>query len=291
MRIVIIGAGGQLGTELQTALAGDLLPLSRDQLDLTRDESFDTALSNAAPEVVVNAAAWNLVDRAEDEPQTAFDVNALGPRRLARWCGRAGVPLVQISTDYVFSGLLDDGGRRFLPYRETDRPDPRSAYGVSKLAGEHFVRAFCPDHLIVRTCGLYGRPPEGGKGNFVETMLRLGTQRRELRVVDDQECTPTAAADLARMIAALVAAGARGTFHATNAGSTTWCGFARAIFGIAKLDVNVQPITTTDYGAKAIRPGYSVLSTDRLTQATRMPPRPWKEALEQYLAKRAAGSG
>ena len=285
MRITIVGASGQLGTELQRVLTGELTALSRAQLDLTHDQ-IDAALAGTAPDLVINTAAWNLVDRAEDEPQTAFQVNALGPRRLAEWCNRAGVPLVHISTDYVFSGLLDNGGRRFLPYRETDPPDPLSAYGVSKLAGEHFVRALCPEHLIVRTCGLYGRPPAGGKGNFVETMLRLGAERPELRVVDDQECTPTSAADLARMVAALIDAGARGTFHATNAGSTTWCGLARTIFGLAGMKVSVQPITTAEYGAKARRPGYSVLSTARLTDATGVPPRPWQDALEQYIRER-----
>lgn len=288
MRITIVGANGQLGTELQRVLSGEVIALSRAQLDLTRGDQIDAALAGAAGDLVINTAAWNLVDRAEEEPHTAFQVNALGPRRLAQWCGRAGVPLVHVSTDYVFSGLLDDGGRRFLPYRETDRPEPLSAYAVSKLAGEHFVRALCPDHLIVRTCGLYGRPPAGGKGNFVETMLRLGADRPELRVVDDQECTPTSAADLARMVATLIDAGARGTFHATNAGSTTWCGLARTIFELAGLTVSVQPITTAEYGAPARRPGYSVLSTSRLTEATGVQPRPWQDALRQYLRERNA---
>ena len=293
MRTVLIGARGQLGTALAGVLTGEVVPLMREELDLTAGEQVATVLAAARPDLVINTAAYNRVDQAEDEPEAALAVNALGPRQIARWCRGASVPLVHVSTDYVFSGRLD-GSRRFLPYRESDRPEPLSAYAVSKLAGEQFVRGLCPDHLIVRTCGLYGRPPQGGKGNFVETMLRLGRERRELRVVDDQECTPTAATDLARMIAALLAAGARGTFHATNAGSLTWCELARTIFRIAHLDVTVQPITTAEYGARAARPGYSVLSTAKLTQATGLRPRPWQEALEEYLGEasaRVANSG
>jgi dTDP-4-dehydrorhamnose reductase len=291
MKIALVGRRGQLGSELHALLGGDVVPLTREQLDITDGARVDSVLSQLRPDRVINAAAWNFVDRAEDEPQTAFAANALGPRNLACWCARSGVPLVHVSTDYVFSGLLEDGTRRFLPYRETDRPDPLSAYAISKLAGEQFVRATCREHLIVRTCGLYGTVPDARsvrdserKGNFVETMLRLGRERRELRVVDDQECTPTSAADLAQMIAALLAVEARGTFHATNAGSATWCDFARTIFRLAKLDVEVHPITTAEYGAKAPRPAYSVLSTEKLTRATGQSPRPWQDALGEYLA-------
>ncbi|HUG89379.1 MAG TPA: dTDP-4-dehydrorhamnose reductase [Planctomycetaceae bacterium] len=283
MRIALTGPRGQLGTELVRLLPGNVVPLARDRLDLTAAESVGVTLTATQPDLVINAAAYNLVDQSEDEPQVAFAANALGPRLLARWCAEASVPLVHVSSDYVFSGRLDDGQRRFLPYRETDRPEPLSAYAVSKLAGEHFVRALCPEHLIVRTCGLYGRPPERGKGNFVRTMLRLGGERRALRVVDDQECTPTSAADLAEMIVALLDAGARGTYHATNAGSTTWCELARTVFRLARMEVSVQPITTAEYGAKAARPGYSVLSTSRLTQTTGWAPRPWEAALEEFM--------
>ncbi len=283
MKIALIGAFGQLGTELRQTLAGDLVPLGRDRLDLTDAAAVDAVLNEIAPDRVVNAAAYNLVDRAEDEPQTALAVNAVGPLLLARWCGARGISLLHVSTDYVF-GL--DAARRF-PYLETDPAAPVSAYGLSKAAGEAAVRAYCPRHFIVRTCGLYGRQQTRGKGNFVETMLRLGRERDELRIVDDQRCTPTAAADVATAIAALIATDAYGTYHATNAGNATWREFAEEIFRIAGYSTRVTPITTSEYGAKARRPGYSVLDCRKLERTTgTMLPR-WQDALAKYIAARS----
>jgi dTDP-4-dehydrorhamnose reductase len=170
-----------------------------------------------------------------------------------------------------------------MPYGELDRPEPLSAYGVSKLAGELFVRAICPRHFIVRTCGLFGPTAAAGTGNFVQTMLRLGRERRELRVVDDQTCCPTSAADLARAIEALTAGESYGLYHATSSGSATWCQFAREIFRLAKLDVAVQPVTSAEYGAAARRPGYSVLDCSKLAAAVGFSLPPWEEELERYL--------
>jgi dTDP-4-dehydrorhamnose reductase len=188
---------------------------------------------------------------------------------------------VHISTDHVFG--LDATHRR--PYVETDVPGPVSAYGVSKLAGEHFVRANCERHFVVRTCGLYGRPPEGGKGNFVETMLRLGRERGEVRVVADQHCTPTSAADLAVLVLALARTDAYGLYHGTNAGATTWYEFASEIFRQATLDVRVTPITTAEFAAKARRPAYSVLDSSKLRSVTGLAIREWRESLAAYLGR------
>ncbi|MBX3438386.1 MAG: sugar nucleotide-binding protein, partial [Planctomycetaceae bacterium] len=172
---------------------------------------------------------------------------------------------------------------RTSPYREEDCPGPVSAYGVSKLAGEHLVRANCSQHFVIRTCGLYGRPTSPGKGNFVRTMLRLAQDREEVRVVDDQTCTPTSTADLAAAIRALVQTNRFGLYHITNSGATTWCGFARTIFALAGLQVRVIPITSAEFAAPARRPTYSVLDTTRLTEVTGQPLRPWTEALSDYM--------
>jgi dTDP-4-dehydrorhamnose reductase len=231
---------------------------------------------------VINAAAYNFVDRAEDERDRASAVNALGPRHLAESCASLDIPLDHVSTDYVFG---QDAGRR-IPYSEADHPGPLSEYARSKLAGENSVRDVCPKHFIVRTCGLYGRASSPGKGNFVETMLRLGRERGAVSVVDDQWCTPTSAVDLADAIAGLIATDNYGLYHATNAGSTTWCGFATEIFRLAGLAVDVKPITTAQFGARAGRPAYSVLDSSKLAATIGRPMRPWQEALADYLRSR-----
>lgn len=289
MNIALIGARGQLGTALQSVLAGRVTPLDRDEIDVGNRDSVQAVLAQTAPDAVVNAAAYNFVDRAEQEPQTAFAVNAFGPRNLAAFCRDRDLPLVHVSTDYVFSGKVEAAGlgtagaARQMPYRETDAPEPQSAYAVSKLAGELFVRSGCRRHYILRTCGLYGPSSNAGKGNFVTTMLRLGLNRDEVRIVDDQRCTPTAARDLAEWIAALLETEAYGTFHATNAGSATWFEFAVEIFRVAKRDVKTVPITTAEFGAKAARPGYSVLDCGKLQQTLGITVRPWQEALAEYV--------
>ena len=283
MRIALVGADGQLGTALQERLAHDVIALRHGHLEITDGDSVRRALDNAVPDLVINAAAYNLVDQAEDEPQAAYAANALGPRNLARYCADHDVALLHVSSDFVF-GL--DGAQR-TPYVETDAPGPQSAYAVSKLAGEYYVRAIAPRSFVVRTCGLYGRRSTGrGKGNFVTTMLRLaGSPAHEfLRVVDDQTCTPTSTEDLAGAIAALIETDAYGLYHATNAGSTTWCGFACKILELAGLSKEVRPITTTEFGAKARRPAYSVLDCSKLEAVTGYRFRPWQDAVAEYIA-------
>lgn len=282
MRIAVVGGLGQLGSDLMLLLGERAVSLGHDQIELTSASSISTALDPLQPTHVVNCAAYNLVDRAEDEPDVAFQVNALGPRNLAKWCAARGVVLVHVSTDYVFG--LDEGGRQ--PRSEAAAPGPVSAYGASKLAGEYFVRSHCERHVIVRTCGLYGRRAARGKGNFVETMLRLGRERPELRVVADQRCTPTSTSDLANALCRLMDTGATGLFHATNTGDCSWFEFATEIFRQAQLPARLVPIPASEYGAKARRPDFSVLDTGRLTRTigTSMPS--WQEALSRYLSDR-----
>lgn len=289
MKTAVLGAAGQLGRDFCPRLAGEVVPLTRAQADLTQPDAVRDALAELCPDVVVNCAAYNFVDKAEAEPQAAFAVNAFAVRDLALICRDLDCVLVQFSSDYVF-GL--DAARR-TPYLEDDAPGPVSAYGTSKLAGEYFVRALCPKHFVLRTCGLYGVHGSGGKGgNFVETMLRLAGQGKPLRVVHDQTCTPSYTVDVAVTAAALIATGRYGLYHLTNGGGCTWYEFAAAIFEWAGVRADVTPITSAEFGAAARRPAYSVLSPAELEKAGVMAPRPWRQALAAYLAERqAAGRG
>src|ERR1700722_10415203 len=222
-RYAVLGANGQLGRDLCPRLSGDVYALTREQADLTKPAELRTFLTHLRPDVVVNCAAYNFVDRAETEPVAAFAVNTWGVRELATICHQLHCTLVQFSTDYVFG--LDD--TRHTPWRESDAPGPVSVYGLSKLAGEYLVRALCPQHFVIRTCGLYGVWGSGGKGgNFVETMLRLAGQGKPLRIVADQICTPTYTPDLAAATVALLQTDRHGVAHVTNSGQTNWHEFA-----------------------------------------------------------------
>ncbi len=288
MRVALIGASGQLGSDLLPRLreAGhEVIPLRHADIEITDATNVAEVLNPLPLDLVINAAAYNLVDRAEDEPDVAYAVNALGPRNLARLCEAHGWRLLHISTDYVFGGDPIPPAR---PWTESNIPQPGGSYAISKLAGEYFVHAECLRNFVVRTCGLYGLAAlrGAGKGNFVETMLRLGRDRKQLRVVDDQRCTPTATSDLADALVRLIETDAFGLYHATNSGSLTWCEFAREVFRLAKLEVEITPITTAEFGAKAHRPHFSVLDSRKLTSVIGGPLPDWHEALTGYLASR-----
>lgn len=282
----MLGSAGQLGRDLVPRL-DDCAALTRADADLTDPAALRQALRDSGADIVVNCAAYNFVDRAEEEPDAAFAVNAWAARDLARACQELRKPLVHFSTDYVY-GLNEAGS----PLTESVAPGPVSAYGLSKLAGEFAVRAECDEHLVIRTCGLYGVWGSGGKGgNFVETMLRVAGEGKPLRVVADQQCTPSYTADVAEAAAGLIRAGARGVVHVTNAGGTTWHDFAAEIFRQAGVAADLTPITSTEFGAKARRPAFSVLSQSGLAQWGVPAPRAWPEALAAYLAERASRKG
>jgi dTDP-4-dehydrorhamnose reductase len=283
MRYVILGAAGQLGRDLGPRLPGEVIPLNRQLADLTFPQTLRTALTELHPDVVLNCAAYNFVDRAETEPEVAFAVNAWGVRNLALVCRDLDIMLVHFSTDYVFG--LDSA--RTTPYAEDDLPGPLGVYGLSKLAGEYLVRALVPRHFVIRTCGLYGVWGSGGKGgNFVETMLRLAQQGKPLRVVADQVCTPSYTIDVATSAAALIQTKQHGLYHLTSAGSCSWYELARTIFEKAGVKANLSPTTTREYGSPARRPGYSVLANDGCSRAGVPLPRHWQEALLAYLEER-----
>ena len=279
LRIAVTGSGGQLGSELCRQLGSRALGLDLPALDLTDGRSVHATMRNLRPGALINAAAYTKVDQAEDEPDLCRAINARGVLYLAGFCRRFDCPLVQISSDYVFCG---DSARR-TPYREYDPPDPRGIYARSKWEGELYAARWAR-HLIVRTCGLYGPAAPRSAGNFVATMLRLGRQGKQLRVVADQHCTPTYVPHLARAICFLLDSGAYGLYHVVNGGVTTWHDFAAEIFRQAALPVSLEPITTAQYGALAPRPAYSVLATGKYHALPGAPPMPtWQEALAEYL--------
>ena len=284
MRILLLGAGGQLAYDLALQLADhELVTRDRQGLDICQAAQVEEVIAEICPQVVINTAAYNLVDQAESEPDAAMATNFRGPRNLARVCGAGAITLVHFSTDYVF-GL--DSERR-TPWSEEDVPGPVSVYGISKLAGEHAVCAYCPQHFVVRTCGLYGIKGSRGKGgNFVETMLRLAAGGGPVRVVDDQTCTPSYTADVARATIDLLATERFGLYHLTNAGSCSWYALAREIYRQAGLQVECAPITSAEFGAAACRPTFSVLSNEKLHATGVTGCRPWQEALADYLAQR-----
>lgn len=278
--ILVVGANGMLGHDLLSLLGERGRGVDLPEIDITDLLSVQRVLTALKPAVVVNCAAYTDVDGCETNVETAMQVNGEGVAFLAMVCREIGATLVQVSTDYVFDGS------KGCPYLEDDLPRPLNIYGESKLAGELNVDV-TPAHIVVRTQWLYG---QHGK-NFVETMLRLGREKSELSVVDDQIGAPTWTMDLARGIIALIDADCRGTYHVANSGSTSWHGFAQAIFAETGLAVTVLPMTTEQLKRPARRPLYSTLDCGKLAHDTGCILQPWRTALQQYLALRGKDLG
>jgi dTDP-4-dehydrorhamnose reductase len=281
-KIVVIGANGQLGADLVVILSHtDLVPLTHADIELCDHVATRRVLQKLRPDVVINTAAFNRVDESEDDAERAFGTNTLAVRNLAGLSHELGYVLAHISTDYVF------GGEKRTPYEEDDRPDPLNVYGISKLAGEYLVRNLSKRHFVIRTSGLYGTAGAHGKAeNFVNTMLRLAREDRPIRVVNDQTFSPTFTGDLARAVKSLVLDGGEyGLYHVTNSGECTWYGFAAKIFDLVGLRPDVAPTSSQEFGAKAVRPAYSVLGHGRFLNAGFEEPRPWAVALAEYLGK------
>ena len=286
-KVLVIGRIGQVGHELARAawplgLAAEFV--ERDQFDLGNPDEVKRAVVAVRPRIVINAGAYTAVDQAESERDAAFAINRDGPAALAGACREIGAALVHFSTDYVFDGAKPG------PYTEDDPVCPLSAYGASKAAGDAAIAKALDRHVILRTSWVYSAAGH----NFVKTMLRLGAERDELRIVDDQHGAPTAAAELARAaihIAPAVDAGKQdgfGVFNFTGAGATTWCGFARAIFAGAaergaKVPLRVQPIATEDYPLPAPRPRNSRLDCVKIAHAYGLAAKPWQDSLSDCL--------
>jgi len=276
LKILLTGATGQVGWELRKTLAplGEVKAFDRFGLDLADAPVIVATVRALQPEVIVNAAAYTAVDKAESERDQAFAVNATAPRVLAEEAKRIRALLVHYSTDYVFDGA------KSTPYVEDDATGPLNVYGASKLAGERAIAASGCRHLILRTSWVYG--PRGK--NFYLTMLRLAKERPELRVVDDQIGAPTSSLEIARATATLLGKGAQGLYHMTAAGETSWCGFARAILARAGIATPVVAIATADYPTPAKRPRNSRLDCARLRSDFGCALAPWEEGLAETMA-------
>jgi dTDP-4-dehydrorhamnose reductase len=285
--VLITGGGGQLGLELQRLDWGDDIRIhapARDQLELA-DAAGIAALFERVPfAAVINSAAYTAVDKAEGEVGAAFAANALGPALLAQVCARAAIPLIHVSTDYVFDGSKDG------LYLEEDPIGPLGVYGASKLAGELAVLSGCRRAVVLRTAWVLS----AHRGNFVKTMRRLAATRPEINVVADQLGCPTAAGDIALAIQAILAAhlagpGAPvGVYHFVNAGEASWCDLANAVFAMGAATagrVTARPITTADYPTPARRPANSRLATHKITRDFGVVPRPWRDAVADIIGE------
>lgn len=291
-RILLTGSKGQVGRALQQTLAqlGQVTAFDRHALDLADRDAICKTVRECRPELIINAAAYTAVDRAETEADLAMAVNGVAPGVLAEEAKRLGARLVHYSTDYVFDGSKPTA------YTEADTPNPLNVYGKTKLAGEEAIRATGVAHHILRTSWVYAA--EGA--NFLNTILRLAKERQELRIVDDQTGAPTWARAIADLTAQILAAGLRGEdprhglYHLTATGAVTWFGFAQAILAEVQKTPGrtvprLIPITTAEYPLPARRPANSRLDTSRLTETFGIRPAPWQEMLAQCLREKQSG--
>jgi dTDP-4-dehydrorhamnose reductase len=288
MKIMLIGANGQLGHDLVRILPQgpdpwEVVALTHTDIEITDRASIQRALDIHQPQVVLSTAAFHKLELCEEDAEKAFAVNAIGTRNLAMACRSSKAVFVFISTDYVFGGDLE----RTVPYQESDVPAPVNVYGISKLAGENFIRYLMDRYFIVRVSGLYGISGSSGKGgNFVELMLRLAREGKDIRVVNDQILTPTYTVDVALQIKRLLSGTSYGLYHATSQGYCSWHEFAAEIFRQAGLAPNLMPTSTPAVDVRVIRPGYSVLDNATLRKHGIDCMRPWQEALAAYLQER-----
>ena len=278
MKILITGANGLLGHELISVLKDDhtLILFSHSQLDISDAESVNKQIDSSLPDIIINSAAYTQVDLCESNYDLAFKSNALGPKNLAIKCKELGIPLIHISTDYVFEG----NEKNKKPLEENDKLGPKTVYGKTKLEGENFVKENCDKYFILRTAWLYGE----GK-NFVKTMINLSKKNKELKVVNDQIGSPTYAKDLAKAIKEIIdkKSDKYGIYHVTNKGEVSWYEFAKKIFEIKKIEIKVNPVTSEEFPRPAPRPHYSVLSNQKWINAGFNPLRNYEEALKDYL--------
>ena len=283
-KVLLIGAKGQVGQELQVTLPslGEVISIGREELDLTNSEKISQLIREIHPDYLVNAAAYTAVDKAETEPDLAYSINATAPKIMAEAAEKIKAKFLHISTDYVFDG------RKNTPYLETDLTNPLGVYGQSKLRGEEEIKTVNSQAIILRTAWVYG---SYGKSNFVKTMLRLGKEREELKVVVDQVGSPTWAKDIAAAITHLLinADNPAGIYNFTNSGVASWFDLTKAIFEEAKISgiplkiQRVIPITTAEYPTPAVRPAYSVLSGQKISQQLGYIPPYWRDSLKAML--------
>jgi dTDP-4-dehydrorhamnose reductase len=282
MKITVIGANGQLGSDVVKAFAiagEEVVSLTHADIDLASMDSVATRMREIRPDVVVNTAAMHHVENCEKDPALAFACNGMGARNLAIAAKDINASVIHVSTDYVF-----DGAKR-SPYEEGDVPNPLNVYGNTKLAGEHFVRSTADKHFVLRTSAIYGKSPCRAKGglNFIELMLKLARERGEVKVVDSEFVTPTSTVEIARQIVAVSRSDAYGLYHATAEGSCSWHEFAKEIFALTNTPVKLHIAGPNEFPAKVPRPKYSVLENDQLKRRGLNVFSPWREGLREYL--------
>jgi len=287
MKVLLIGANGQLGSDLLKVLraAGDTVtPVTHAQLDVCSEQRVADLIAEAKPGVVISTAAYHRVEECETTPALAFQVNGIGAMNLAKACRRSGAVLANFSTDYVFDG------KKNAAYEETDLPSPLNVYGASKVLGEQLIAAYTDRHFVIRTCGLYGVAGSRGRGgNFVETMLKKAMAGEAIRVVDDQVLTPTYTADLAEATRKLIVTERYGLYHVSSEGQCSWYEFTRHIFERAGLEAKVLPVNSSEFASPVKRPANSVLSKAKFRGLGLSIPS-WKDALPRYLQERSKKS-
>ena len=279
---MIIGADGQLGSDLVPALnKHTLFPLTYPDFDILNFDQASGMFHDLDPDIVINTAAYNKVDDGEENPMDAFCLNALAVRHLARLCAERDKLLVHFSSDYVFDG------KKKSPYTEEDSPVPLNVYGLTKLAGEYFIRGICRRFFIVRTSSLFGLAGCRGKGyNFVDLLIERHKKGQALRIVDDQRMTPTSTFELAERVRVLIESDAYGIYHMSNGGDCTWYEFAGDIFRLLGETPDLLPIASRDYPSRAVRPAYSVLDHQKAGRAGIPDFSHWKDALENFMRKK-----
>jgi dTDP-4-dehydrorhamnose reductase len=280
MKVVVIGAAGQLGQDLMKAFGDDAVGLGHGDIDVTDGVGVSRTVREHAPDWVINTAAFHRVDDCELNPTLAFAVNATGAANVARAAAEIDAGVVFYSTDYVFGG---EGRARHDPHSESSLPDPYNVYGVSKLAGERMVMNANPRNLVIRSAGLYGTATSRKGWTFPELMANKGKNDGWAKVVTDQALSPTYTHDLAETTKALMQRDAAGLFHLVNEGECSWFEFAQETFDITGIAVNLEPTQTVTARGKARRPPYSAMMSERLEAAGVRPMRPWREALAHYL--------
>jgi dTDP-4-dehydrorhamnose reductase len=284
MRTIVIGADGQLGSDLCKSLKHtDLIPLTQKDIEISDIDSVLASCRKHKPEVIINTASYIRVDECEEKIDLAYRVNALGARNLAVAADECGAVLAHLSTDYVFGG--DE--KRDRPYNEFDTPLPINAYGFSKLAGERFIGHLCTKYFIIRTSVLYGTSPCIGKGtNFVDTVIRLSANQKDLSMVTDQVFSTTYAADLTDQIVKLINTKCYGVFHITNSGQCSWHDFATEVLKLTGSGSRLKAVTSREFPTKARRPHYTVLANYHLQLLGMDGMRGWQEALKAYLKEK-----
>lgn len=282
MNILLIGATGQLGQELHKTLAqwDSVIPLSHEGIDIADFKKVRSVILEIQPDIVINTAAYHRVAECETNIHQSFFLNSFCVRHLALCCKKAGALLMHFSTDYVFDG------KKRKAYRESDNPNPVNVYGLSKLAGEKFIREILPEHYIIRVSGLFGGSGSRQKGgNFLTHILEKAKQEQDIQVASDMVFSPTYAPDCAKVMAGILQNGQFGTYHVTNAGFCSWYEFASAFFQFLSMKIFIKAVSYNALRMPVARPMYSVLESNRITELNISKMRPWKEALLEYCRR------